>query len=49
MLQPVKKKKKEKGKFKPQVGFAGLVIEKGIFSFVNKERIIWKLLDTQSS
>lgn len=48
MLPPEKiRRKREKGKFQSRVGFAGLAIEKGIFSFVNKERIVWKGLDTQ--
>lgn len=42
-----KEGKKKKGKFKSQVGLARLVTEKAIFSFVNKERIIWKSLGTQ--
>lgn len=46
-MLPPEKVRREKGKFQSQVGFARLAIEKGIFSFVNKERIVWKGLDTQ--
>lgn len=46
-MLPPKKKERKKGKVQSQVGFAGLAIEKGIFSSVNKERIVWEGLHTQ--